>query len=461
MNNVQDLGSLRRITIIFLAVVCLSLSQSVIDRHAVAAQETPAQKSRNADALGQQLKRVTPQRDGKATKSAMALVETILAAGDETAGNDFGYAAAVAGDTLVVGAPRAEVAGEPAGAVYVFQREETRWEQRAKLVASDGAAGDMFGYSVDVSGNTLAVGALFADGAVEETGAVYMFQQVGNEWLQMSKLIAGQGRPFDRFGHSVAVDGTTAVVGAPGQDRMGADAGLVYRYELVGEAWTAYGYVVSSQVRPYDYFGHRVALSEGRAAVSAHGDDTLGTSAGAVYIFPLWVNGAQDAAPVWKLTANDGAANDFFGFALDLAGDVLAVGAYGDDDNGSYSGSVYTINLGLGFETNTAQQKLTAGDGRPYAQFGRSVAITDGMLIAGAPYDDTACDDCGAAYVFMQENGTWQALSKLMADDGNLEDQFGAAVAVNGETAVAGAIRVDDEYGEPEAGRAYVYQWAR
>ena len=135
-----------------------------------------------------------------------------------------------------------------------------------------------------------------------------------------------------------------------------------------------------------------------------------------------------------KLTASDGAANDHFGVSVAIAGDTIVVGAYGDDDSGSDSGSAYVFTrTGT---TWTEQTKLTASDGAAGDQFGTSVAITGDTIVVGADLDDTAS---GSAYVFTRTGTAWMEQAKLTASDGAAVDSFGISVAIVGDTIVVGA----------------------
>ena len=140
-----------------------------------------------------------------------------LLASDAAAGDLFGVSVAISGETVVVGAPFDDgAAGFDQGSAYVFVRSGGVWSQQQKLEASDAAAGDMFGSSVAISGETVVVGAPLDDGAAgTDQGSAYVFVRSGGVWSQQQKLEASDAAAVDCFGFSVAISGETVVVGAP------------------------------------------------------------------------------------------------------------------------------------------------------------------------------------------------------------------------------------------------------
>ncbi len=213
---------------------------------------------------------------------------TTLLAPDGTDGDVFGSFVAIDGDYVVVGAERDDSRGADAGAVYVFQRtEDNTWDSGIKLLAFDGAAGDRFGWSVAVGGDNIVVGSLYEDTQGENAGAVYVFQQTGtNSWDAGIKLLAPDGVADNLFGFSVDIKGDYVIVGAPEEKSRGINAGAAYVFHRstvsVWESGTKLqGYFVSSR----DYFGLSVAITSNHAFVGAPLEDTWGNNAGAVYVF--------------------------------------------------------------------------------------------------------------------------------------------------------------------------------
>ncbi|MFC2041905.1 FG-GAP repeat protein, partial [Chloroflexota bacterium] len=319
-----------------------------------------------------------------------SIPEIKLTAGDGSVEDWFGLSLAISGDTAVVGAYRDDDNGSDSGSAYVFVRSGTSWTQQAKLTASDGAGDDWFGSSVAISGDTAVVGAFYDDDNGADSGSAYVFVRSGTNWTQQAKLTASDGAAEDLFGSSVAISGDTAVVGADGNDD--------------------------------------------------NGDDDNGADSGSAYVF---VRSGSTWTQQAKLTASDGSEEDSFGRSVAISGDTAVVGAYRDDDNGSDSGSAYVFVRIIG-STWTQQAKLTASDGAADDRFGLSVGISGDTTVVGAYGDDDNGSESGSAYVFVRSGGTWTPHAKLTASDGAASDWFGLYVAINEDTAVVGAYRDDD-----------------
>ena len=376
-----------------------------------------------------------------------------LVAGDAAAGDLFGISVSVSGDTAVVGARDDDDAGGASGSAYVFVRSGGVWTQQAKLVAADAEAGDEFGRSVAVSGNTAIVGAAFNDDAGSASGSAYVFVRSGGTWTQQAKLVAADAEFFDLFGISVALSGDTAVVGAEfGGDAGSSISGSAYVFVRSGGTWTQQAKLVAADAVNNDVFGFSVAVSGDTAVVGAAGDDDVGSDSGSAYVF---VRSGGTWTQEAKLVAADGAFNDFFGISVALSGDTAVVGARDDDDAGSDSGSAYVFVRSGG--TWTQEAKLVAGDAAAFDEFGVSVAVSGDTAIVGASRDDDAPGgNSGSAYVFVCSGGTWTQDAKLVAADAAAGDQFGISVSVSGNTAIVGAWG-DDDAGSV-SGSAYVFR---
>jgi len=151
--------------------------------------------------------------------------EQKLTALDATANDLFGRSVSVSGDTALVGAYQDDDAGSGSGSAYVYIRSGVVWSLQQKLTASDAAAGDFFGFSVSVSGDTALVGAYGNDDAGDTSGSAYVYVRSGGVWTQQQKLTASDAAVQDYFGSSVSVSGDTTVVGAVGNDDAGESSG--------------------------------------------------------------------------------------------------------------------------------------------------------------------------------------------------------------------------------------------
>jgi hypothetical protein len=261
-----------------------------------------------------------------------------LTASDGTSNDQLGFAVALSGDTALVAAVNDADNGDHSGSAYVFVRSGTSWTQQAKLLAADGAELDQFGYSVGVSGDTAVVGARLDDDHGSDSGSAYVFVRSGTSWTQQTKLTAADGTSGDELGFAVAVSGNTALVGALLTDENAADSGSAYVFVRSGTSWTQQAKLTAADGGPSDELGGAVALEGDTAVVGAPNDGDLGAASGSVYVF---TRSGTSWTQQTKLLAADGAAVDLFGTAVAVSGSTAVVGAPGHDDLGPSSGSTY------------------------------------------------------------------------------------------------------------------------
>jgi hypothetical protein len=403
---------------------------------------------------------VAPPADLSGSADALALLavqQAQLTASDGAASDQFGYSVAISGDTAVVGAYQHAVGGKAnQGAAYVFTRSGTTWSQQAELTASDGAASDSFGYAVAIDGNTAVVGAPWDNvGATIGQGSAYVFTRSGIIWSEQQKLTASDGATTDYFGWSVSVSGETAMVGAP-YDDVGAyvNQGSAYVYARSGTTWSEQQKLTASDGSSGRAFGCSVAIA-GDTAVAGAYHDIVGANAdqGSAYVF---VRSGTTWSEQQKLTAADGHSGDLFGCSVALSGDTAVVGAYYNDVGANvHQGSAYVFTRSG--TTWSQQANLTDVYGAAGDFFGRSVAVSGDTAVVGAYMDDVGANtDQGSACVFARDGTTWSAQSQLTAADGAAGDYFGYSVAVSDSTAVVGAY-MDTVGANGQQGSAYVF----
>ena len=384
----------------------------------------------------------------------------------------FGFSVAISGDTVVVGAHYDDDQGGFSGSAYVFEKPDGGWSgtlsQTAKLLASDGAGWNLFGRSVAISGDTVVVGAHEDDDQGSDSGSAYVFEKPSGGWSGIlnedAKLLASDGAGVDLFGYSVTISGDTVVVGAHGDDDQGSSSGSAYVFERPGGGWSGIlnedAKLLASDGEYYDLFGYSVAVSGDTVVVGAWGDDDQGATSGSAYVFEKpsggWSGILNEDA---KLFASDGVYPDDFGFSVAVSGDTVVVGAY--DSQNSYSGSAYVFEKpGGGWSGMLSEDaKLLASDGAYSDYFGTSIGISGDTVVVGAFWDDDQSPFSGSAYVFEKPGGGWSGIlnedAKLLASDGADFDLFGFSVAVSGDTVVVGAHGDDDQ--SSESGSAYVF----
>jgi hypothetical protein len=332
-----------------------------------------------------------------------------------------------------------------------------------KLTASDAAAYDRFGDSVAISDDTVVVGATGEDGAGSSRGAAYVFERNqggADSWGQVQKLTASDAADGDDFGASVAISGDTVVVGASREDGAGNDRGAAYVFVADGGQWQEVAIPRASDGESYDYFGSSVAISGDTVVVGAFGEDGAGSDRGAAYVFARNQGGADSWGQVTKLTGSDAEDDDRFGTSVAISGDTVVVGAPYEDSAGSDRGAAYVFERNRGGADSWGQvQKLAGSDAEDYDNFGNSVAISGDTVVVGAYLEDGAGSNRGAAYVFARNQGgpdSWGQVQKLTGSDAEDEDHLGISVAISGDTVVVGAVGEDGAGNN--RGAAYVFE---
>lgn len=370
----------------------------------------------------------------------------------------FGGAVAISGNTAFVGAGSQTVGSNAdQGEVFVFTYANGAWTQTATLTASDGAADDFFGTSIALSGTTLLVGAPFqGHTASAGPGAVYVFAETAGVWTQAAELMASDGVGGDEFGRSVALDGTTALIGAPGRNSFQGDA---YIYDG-SSGWATASSVELTTVdgAMNDEFGDSVALSGGTAVVGAP-EHQVGSNIqqGQVYVF-LKPAGAWATATAANtlLTASDGAARDQFGYSVATTGSTILIGAITHSVNSVQTGAAYVFtkpNTGW-TRSSTETAQLRPSDGVDSELFGDAVALTSTQALIGAKWETVSGHvDQGAAYLFDEPSGGWSTTgtpdTEFTAVDGMADAAFGYSVALADSGVFIGAPHYTTNVGGP------------
>jgi hypothetical protein len=399
-----------------------------------------------------------------------------VVASDGAAFDNFGESIALSGDTLAVGCPRDDIGVDvDKGSIYIFTRNQggaNNWGEVRKITASDSADGDSFGRSVSLSGDNLAVGATGGDFGVNiNQGSVYVFsrnQGGANNWGEVRKFTSSDGGAFDFFGYSISLSGDTLAVGAYSDD-IGANSeqGSTYifsRNQGGTNNWGEVKKLTASDGTVGDYFGRSISLSGDNLAVGADSDNVgANPQQGSAYIFSRNQGGANNWGEVKKLTTSDGTAGDQFGYSVSLSGETLSVGARNDYIGPNVlQGSAYVFSRNQGGTNNWGEvKKLTASDGAEADYFGWSVSLSGDSLAVGAYAD-------GSAYIFSRNQGganNWGEVKKLTASDGTAGDQFGYSVSLSGETLAVGSY-FDDIGANTEQGSVTLFdmtqsQWTK
>jgi hypothetical protein len=314
-----------------------------------------------------------------------------------TLNSQFGYAVAISGEIIVVGAYGDTQYGNYAGAAYVFVRNENGWTQQAKLTPNDAHSWLQFGDPVAIDGERLVVGAIADKALANYSGAAYVFLRQGDCWIQEAKLKAALPRANAYFGFSLAIEGEKIGIGAPFSS-LGASpyVGNACVFERTGQDWIQTAELWPEDPGSYQFFGWSVALNANSLIVGAPSASGSVSSSGVVYLF-------DQVGPIWsqtvRLEADDAATGDWFGASVAMQDDTLVVGSSQDSTFGFRGGSVYLFSrrvTGVDQTLELSGQDAAAGD-----QFGYGIAFNGLTLVVGAP-DKTVNGDsgAGAAYLF-------------------------------------------------------------
>ena len=431
---------------------------------------------------------------------------------------NFGYSVAISGDYAVIGAnvdDKDENGDNPisdAGSAYIFKKDKDgKWKQVQKIVASDRADGDNFGWSVAINLDHIVVGAIYHDKDLQgnnhgpSSGAAYIFERNdGGIWIQTQKLIANPIEGQILFGNSVAIDGNTIAVGCPAyaKDSSGKPetnitaAGAVFVFDKSGGTWVQ-SQIITVNNRTIanlgDDLGNSVSICGDLIIAGAWGADFDAgggrrmEAAGAAYIFE---RSGGKWKQVQKIVPTDRAAHDEFGVSVAISGDNAIIGARAktettDPNSRPYTGNAYIFSrkpapgrvrpdggVILTPDDGTWKQvlKISPEDRRPDDYLGWSVSMSGDYAIVSAMKQDTdsldnLINDGGAIYVFYQDrNGRWSQTGKLATFDRSQLDNFGYAVAISGCDIIGGTI-VDQEDDKDanaltSAGSAYIFSAA-
>ena len=292
------------------------------------------------------------------------------------------------------------------GAVYIYDANNLS-ATPTKLTAYDGAANDYFGRSVFATADKIVVGASYDDDNGENSGSVYVYD-ANNLSATPTKLTAFDGAANDQFGIPIAATSDKIFVGARNDDSY---TGAVYVYDANNLS------AQPTKLTAFDgaannYFGSTITVTANKIFVAAYLDDRSGS----VYVYDA---NNLSATPT-KLTAFDGARDDYFGSTITVTANKIFVTALLDDR----SGSVYVYDANNLSATPT---KLTAYDGAASDYFGQSVSVTADKIFVGAPRDDDNGNDSGSVYVY-DANNLSATPTKLTAFDGAADDRFGHTV---------------------------------
>jgi hypothetical protein len=354
----------------------------------------------------------------------------------------FGWSADISGAYAIVGDQNNSEKGDIAGAAYIFQQIGSSWIEVAKLTASDGEAGQQFGFDVAISDDYAVVGAWRDSDKGGDAGAVYFFQRHDETWIEMCKITASDGEPRGQFGRSVAISGEYAIVTAVHYSRSSLDR--VYFFQRRDTTWIE----IAKFSQPGIADWNRAADISGDYAIvgGSNPESSVLPEIGWPHIYHL-----QDS--VWTLESvikvDDVVRYDKFGESVSISGGYALVSAPGFDSEVVY---LFTKS-----DDGWRQDSMLIGPSSGI-EFGLSVSINGDYAIIGAPADHGNERGSGAAYVYARRDSSWLLISELFSSNGDDGDRFGVHVTIDGDNAIVGAPfeRVEGEF-PGYGGAAYVY----
>ncbi len=378
--------------------------------------------------------------------------ETILAS-DGITGDYFGSTIAHQNDSLFIGAPGDDDAGQWSGSVYVYKKSDQGWKQHQKLVASDAKKQQRFGSSISTNGSMILIGAPGDNSNGESSGAAYLFEKRNKTWIQSNKFTASNPHPFQYFGISVCLQQQTALIGAPGDHTNGAWAGAIYLFEKKSDSWKQILKSIPTQVSPGDTFGTSLSLKDTVFAVGApsNNNDNL---PGAVYIYTKTVSKTFADQYEWKLLARISSPSsgneDNFGKTIAMNHQYLAIGAPSDNEYGDRSGAVYLFNRN---ENTLAFQEKIISPYNDSKQFGSTLDLYQQNLLIGTPGRNRS--ESGHIHLFTQNQSQWMNQNTIHPTPSSIISDFGASLAMN-ETSIFAGAPSDTEKGN-NSGSVYQY----
>ncbi|MYD55111.1 MAG: hypothetical protein F4W96_12540 [Chloroflexi bacterium] len=389
----------------------------------------------------------------------VALAPSVPAEGDE-----YGWSAVIEGDIIAIGAPYHDELGEDTGAVFIFERIDGEWIETAYLLPPFPDPLGWFGRWLAIDDGRIVIGAPYEDGLredgsrIDDSGVAYIYEKVNGEWTRTGTLLPQTPYSGASFGWSVAISGERIAVSAWEAPLFGMQTGSVTIFTQHKGLWRAEAVLQPAEASERMMFGRDIELQGNVLAVGAPGDDTIAEDAGAVYVWHYYNDEWNFAG---RLVAADGIAHDRLGSQVALHQPWLAAGAYDHDDPFWSAGATYVWKLDNLWEFHA---KLEASDMQPGDWFGYSVDIQGDFMVIGAPHrghPETGTYRSGAAYAFELTEDQWLevgVLGPVDAVEAGERAEFGWVTEIHGTTAVVGAWLADTDAGGVDAGAAAVYE---
>jgi len=367
---------------------------------------------------------------------------TEIAPTDLATGDSFGFTIDIEDDELVITASRSDALSNDAGAIYHYTYNGSEWELNQRILpnTTDGVPNSNFGQFVSMSENWIAASIK----GVDQIGSVIFYKKENGEWVEHSQITNGVANTF--FGWSIHVEDDLAVVGAVADSNPSGDitgAAYIYEYNAASDTWDEVAKLFPDEHG--SFFGSAVHIQDDLVAVTDRFDYEQGIKCGAVYVFGknqgTWTQTA-------KLIPDDAGPDDLIGYRIDGDGNRLIMSGYGDDNE---TGSVYIFRNENGWiqEARLYADDLSEGD-----WFGSDISIVGERAIVGARHHSGNEANSGAVYLFERENATWVQKNKFLPPDGQSDAGFGCGLDYENNNLVIGAFSAESN-GTTDTGAAY------
>ena len=370
--------------------------------------------------------------------------DSTIVSPDAFAGEQFGLRMAQDDNVLAISARNGQAPnGVYCGAVYVFKRLNSIWEFEQKLTPSDPSYSMQFGSSVDVSGDLIAIGAESATDNGFNSGAIYVFRRAGSSWNEVTKLIPSDGDVGHRFGFSVACQGDVIIGGAPFDESMPTRSGSAYIFEFNGTNWIEIDKLIGPNATFREGFGRDVDYDNGRAIVAAPFHDIANIrDAGEIYVYQKqgldWVLEASISEPIQS-------DNGGFGRIANIDGDYIAISLRDDDEIEDNSGAVYIFKFSNGVWNFF--QKIKASDTHQYQGFGSALSMKNDKIVVGASGDNAVNSRAGAVYYFRLISGEWKPIQKYVSQELRSDSSFPDVLSIGNNEFFGSLLNINDYRG--------------
>lgn len=380
-----------------------------------------------------------------------ALQEQKLIASDGAMVDLFGGSVSISGNYAVMGANQAEINGDRTGAAYVFEYDGSDWLEVIKLTPPQ--AFENFAASVSISGDRIIIGApnAFVNG-LQFAGAAYTYQRdVNGSWNFVERIFASDEASGDRFGQSVSIDGDQLIVGSTQNDDIISGSGSVYVFDYINNDWQESQILLASDPLLNDHFGSPIQIEGDRLIVGVPDVEKI-------YVFEK--NGASWSETQILNAGADTFIGDRFGTSISLSSDRVVVGASSNADNGTRSGSAYVYEYDQVMATWDTGQKLIAFDAAAYDRFGAAVSISGNKMLIGAPANDEGQANSGSVYSYFHDGNSWIFQERILHTDTptTFTDSLGNAIDLDGNRSIIGSYKDDrDQTNAYDSGAAYIF----